>query len=77
MKRRTKSAAKLVKKSGRRLDDREDEEPQDHLWLASVAVGPPPEDRLEDELGEGPGGDDQAQLRSVDAVLLGEERQHR
>ena len=54
----------------------EDEQADEHLRPARSTVGPPAEERLGDELRDGPGRHDEAELPGVQALLLDEERQH-
>ena len=51
--------------------------PMHHLRLARMSVGPPAAERLEDELGDGPTGDDDTERGGIDALLLHEQRQDR
>ena len=62
---------------GQQADHGEDDQARDHLGLARVAVRPPAEEGLGDELGDGPGGHDETELGSIDALLLHEEGQDR
>ena len=60
---------------GQQADHGEDDQAHDHLGLARVAVRPPAEEGLGDELGDGPGGHDETELGGIDALLLHEEGQ--
>ena len=62
---------------GQQADDREDDQADEHLGLARVAVRPPAEEGFRDQLGDGPGRHDEAELRGIDALLLHEEGQDR
>ena len=78
--RRMRNASGPVKTSGRRLKTPVDDEADDHQRDARRPVGEPAEDRLADEAGRRPGGDDDPEEREVDALLRevqGQDRQQR
>jgi hypothetical protein len=75
--RSTTNAAAPVNTSGRPRTDPSRRSPMTISGRARRAVGQPAEDRLADEAGRRPGGDDHAERGQVDALLGEVQRQHR